>query len=217
MKEMEAAGLQIRLVACLVDGLILGIPSFLIISGEYYIHFQYFPNAICLALGIIYSVGFLSSAWQATPGMRLLKIFVVRAGDAGRLSGVRALARCFVYNAAFLLLLAVPSLNPKLPANYMGGEARRYEVLYEKDQLHLPMTPEDRQFLDKAYAEVGAARKSAPRDFVFTCAYMLLIVLTIGFTRQKTGLHDMVCRTRVLCSARSLPSPIASDVPPGMR
>jgi uncharacterized RDD family membrane protein YckC len=123
MQEMKIAGLQIRLVACVVDGIILGIPSLLIISGEYFIHFQYSPNAICLALGIVYSVGFLSSAWQATPGMRLLKIFVVRTGDAGRLSRTRALARYFVYNAAFLFLVAVPSLNPKLPANYMGGEA----------------------------------------------------------------------------------------------
>jgi len=206
IKEMKTAGFLPRLVACIVDGLILGVPSILILSGEYFIHFQYFPNAICVALGIVYSVGFLSSVWHATPGMRLVKIFVVRAGDAGKLSRTRALARYFVYNAAFLFLVAFPSLNPRLPANYVGAEARRYEVLYEKDQHNLPMEPEDRQFLDKAYAEVGVARKSASRDFEITCAYMLIIALTVGFTRQRTGLHDMLCGTRVLCGVRPAPS-----------
>ncbi|MGB7986327.1 MAG: RDD family protein [Terracidiphilus sp.] len=217
MPEKEPADFQTRLLARVVDGLILGVPSFIIISGEYYNHFQYFPNAICLALGIIYSVGFLSSAWQATPGMRLLKIFVVRAGDSRRLSRARALARYFIYNAAFLFFLAIPSLNPKLPANYVGDEAKRYEVLYAKDQNHLPMAPEDRKFLDKAYAEVGAARKSTPRDFLFACAYRLIIVLTVVFTKQKTGLHDMVCETRVLCGAPPSPSPVADAALPGMR
>lgn len=198
MQDMEPAGLQKRIIACLLDCFILGTPSFVIIGGEYYIHVPYFPKVICLALGIIYSVGFLSSAWQATPGMRLLNIFVVRAEDAGKLSHARGLARYLIYNAAFLFLMAIPSLNPRLPANLRGDEARRYEALYEQDQLRRPMKPEDRQFLDKAYAEVGSARKSAPREWMLTAMYTLIIALTIGLTKRKTGLHDMVCKTRVV-------------------
>jgi hypothetical protein len=41
-----------------------------------------------------------------------------------------------------------------------------------------------------------------------------MIALTIGFTKQKTGLHDMLCKTRVLCGAPLLPSAIVNGAPP---
>lgn len=195
----KTAGLELRVSANVVDCLILGFPCFLVINGEYYIRFQYFPNAVCIALGVLYSVGFLASAWQATPGMRLLGIYIVRAEDSGRLGYIRAVARYLVYNAVFLLFIAVPSLDPRLPVNFVGEKGERYAALYQKDQLHEPLAPKERQFLDKAYSRVGLGRSLALPSLFVACVYTLIAIVPIGFTKQNVGLHDILCRTRVLC------------------
>ena len=102
MQELEPASLGARLGASVTDFLFVGFPCCAIwFAGTIYVHLTFVWTLICVAIGIVYSVGFQASAWQATPGMRLAKIYIVRAEGAGRLSSARALARYFVYNVVF--------------------------------------------------------------------------------------------------------------------
>ena len=83
-----------RLFANLIDSLILLVPSAAIAQD-----FSDAKGAVLLplfALNMAYVVGFLSSSWQATPGKRLLNIYVIHA-DGSRLSPRDALERFLAF------------------------------------------------------------------------------------------------------------------------
>jgi uncharacterized RDD family membrane protein YckC len=59
------------------------------------------------ALSLVYSVGFLASSWQATLGMRLLRIRIARETDLGPVGVGRAAGRSVVVLGAYSALQLV--------------------------------------------------------------------------------------------------------------
>ena len=134
-----------RLFANLIDTLILLVPSGVLVSA-----FGDAKGPLLVALftlNIGYGVGFLSSNWQATPGKRLLGIYVIHADHSG-LTARDALERYLAY------------LLPSLP-------------LYTS-----------------FFSESTAAMMTVWLSF-----FWFLPILT---TPERTGLHDKICRTRVV-------------------
>ena len=83
-----------RLFANLIDTMILLVPSGVLASA-----FGDAKGPLLMALftlNIGYGVGFLSSNWQATPGKRLLGIYVIHA-DRSKLTSRDALERYLAY------------------------------------------------------------------------------------------------------------------------
>lgn len=134
-----------RLFANLIDTLILLVPSAALAStfGD-----AKGPLLIALfTLNIGYGVGFLSSSWQATPGKRLLGIYVIRA-DRSKLTPRDALERYLAYTL------------PSLP-------------------LYTSLLPEN----------------SAAIAVLWLSLFWFIPILT---TPERTGMHDKLCRTRVI-------------------
>ena len=75
--------------------------------------------------------------------------------------------------------------------------AERYEALYLKEQRGERMTPEEKRFLYPAYAAVGLARRALPIGVLANGVYMSFLAGMIGYSRRRTGLHDLMCGTRV--------------------
>jgi uncharacterized RDD family membrane protein YckC len=193
-----------------MDIAILAVPWFCIMSGTYLTPVLY-TREVCWALGIIYYVGFLSSRWQATPGMRLVRIYVAHADGSGRISAARAFARYLVFNALFLILILIPSLNPKLPINLSKANGQRYGAAEAKVSAGQPLTPEEQRLLAETREAMIAVRRSTMPNTLFEGIYMVIMAFMIGLTKHRTGLHDLVCSTRVMvgrpCSVGSTDSP----------
>ena len=141
-QPVRYAGFWIRLVAYVIDAVILIIISLVVgavIGGVLGVTAGHGRAAAGLAgglgsfagliVGILYYVLFWCSGWQATPGKRLLGLYVITASGE-KISGWRALGRYFAY-----ILSALP-----------------------------------------------------------LCIGFMLI----GWNKEKKGLHDMVCDTRVV-------------------
>jgi uncharacterized RDD family membrane protein YckC len=109
-------GFWIRVVAFLIDGLVLGLITSPLAPGAYtfdqtgpnYFELNYGATALSgifsTLLGIVYFVGFW--AWRGqTPGMMLFKLRVVRADDGGDVDIGRSLVRYLGLIVAFAAIL----------------------------------------------------------------------------------------------------------------
>jgi uncharacterized RDD family membrane protein YckC len=130
----QFAGFWIRAGAYLIDGIVLWIVSFVIgfiaglmVGGEETA--AVIGALLTLVIGIAYFTLFTASEWQATPGKRLLGIYVIQ-DDGGPIAAPRAFGRYWAYLVSWIILL------------------------------------------------IG--------------------FIMVAFTEQKTALHDMICRTRVV-------------------
>jgi uncharacterized RDD family membrane protein YckC len=59
-------------------------------------------------LAFVYAAGFLSSAWQATPFMRALGVFIATASDLGHVGLGRASGRAAIFQGAAVAAARVP-------------------------------------------------------------------------------------------------------------
>jgi uncharacterized RDD family membrane protein YckC len=110
------AGVFSRLVAYSVDLLLLGSLN-LIVSSVLGLDRTGNENVLALVVtagfvgvDILYFVGFWSSPWQATLGMRLLKLRVLGATTAGTLSVNDAVLRWLALTGAISIIAVVPGL-----------------------------------------------------------------------------------------------------------
>jgi uncharacterized RDD family membrane protein YckC len=67
-------------------------------------------NGVFIGVDFLYFVGLWTSGWQATVGMRLLKLRVLDANTAGTLPANEALLRWLALSGAFAILNLVPGL-----------------------------------------------------------------------------------------------------------
>lgn len=67
-----------------------------------------FFTATNALLGFLYAVAFLSSAWQATPGMRALGIYIARAADLNRVGLGRAAGRGAIFQGVSIVASRIP-------------------------------------------------------------------------------------------------------------
>lgn len=137
---MKYGGFWIRAVSWLIDGIIVSI-CFAIVHKLFDlslgVHFQLLKNGVAeqmesfytapevmfltiLSIGIswLYMAGFISSKWQATPGMKILSLKVVNYGGE-RVSFARATVRyiaSWVSGALFMLGYVMVAFTPRKQA-----------------------------------------------------------------------------------------------------
>lgn len=235
------AGFWVRLLAHFIDGIIISLPFWLLYEM---LGSALMKNSIAwlgTVVGIAYYAGFLASGWQATPGKRLLNIYVARAGDYGMLSLTHAIGRYMAFYGPYFLLSVYAmtmlqgitdlSAAEQEKVNVIANKKHRHEQLtqHEKDFYQyvalVPMadalpesdkqqladiheklmqeqelTPEENRFLEDALAQqvFSPQMKSMLVIQAVGFLYMLVLVGMVAFTRQKTGLHDVICKTRAL-------------------
>lgn len=189
---MVYAGMWRRIAAFSIDATILT----LLICGfyfsmQYFMHEDYLETAL-LVFGLticpLYSICFIASNMQATPGQRALHLKVVnRAGDS--LSVFNIVLRYLLFDGHRVLLsiyMVIPStvvvltfLNKYLHMD--AGEARIKMVL---DYAAIPNFQEDMMLMFSTFFAV----------YLLT----LLFTATIPFTREKKAIYDMVSGARVI-------------------
>ena len=169
MGNVQFAGFWRRVVALILDGLIWGVPVFLLkfmLVGKDM--GTPLGQLVSAAIGIVYSVYFLTSGWQATPGKRILSIYVISQQNGGRLDVPTAILRYGVLNAGSLLLVVLMVCLPDIFYVHPGADAGN------------TLSPAYRTLLG-----LGGI-------------YGVVIAVMVGLTNQKTGLHDLIAKTRVI-------------------
>lgn len=169
MGDVQFAGFWRRLGAFILDSLIYGIPLFLLktaLVGKDAI--TPLGQLVSAVVALIYTAYFLTSGWQATPGKRIMSIYVISQRDGGRINMATAFLRYLVLYGGNLLIEILAVCRP--------------------DSFALSSAAGVSTTLSPAYnALLG-----------LTCFYMFAIALMVGLMEQKTGLHDLVAKTRVI-------------------
>jgi uncharacterized RDD family membrane protein YckC len=171
---LEPAGFWRRWAACVIDELIFGfflMLPFIALLGPAWILQHIGPYfAFILLCYIAYYVLFLSSIYQATPGKWLMSVYIVSAEDQGRLSPARALGRFAVFTGPGIVMLFIfPFFAGQLLSGNSPEEARAI-------------------FASPIFRDIRRV----------SGLYVLLLAATIAFTREKTGIHDLICKTRAV-------------------
>jgi uncharacterized RDD family membrane protein YckC len=193
------AGMGARLVAYLLDGIIVSIvPTILmILVTDYGSLFQQIIDAsrtgvatrtnivmevtpqlilvtlITIAIQYIYFVGFWTSNGRATPGMRGLRMQVVDAATGGTLSLSAATKRFLVLGSPLALLTLVPALQS------VGGLAQFALSLF---LFFTAITNDRRQGLHDKWANSLVIRSVTSGDGATVVGCLLLVVIVVGFT-----------------------------------
>ena len=144
--HIEYGGGGMRFIAVVLDTLILLPINVLLISV-----FSSLPLmglVANIALQMTYYIGFLSGPWRATPGKRVMGLYVVSTQGLGALSKEQAALRFIAY--------------------------------------HIPTFPIYTSLIDGMSAEV------------MMMALFGVWFIPILMTEEKTGVHDLLCHTRVM-------------------
>lgn len=171
------AGFWVRGLAYTVDDIIYKVMAYVIAMALG--HGAAISYLVATGLTIIYYVGFLSSPWQATPGKRLLNIHVTTIRGE-RVSSLRACARWLVVTLPGLPSLFIITFNPGM------------EVLTQA------FLSKDFYAIQQAINEYASLIYLIEISGIIAFVCMFIWYLPIVFTRQKTGLHDIICKTRVV-------------------
>lgn len=205
----KPAGFWIRALAHLIDGVIIAVPlwTFIAVSGfSMFIINPSHPNyaqLIWLLLGITYYVMFLSSGWQATPGKRLVNVYVMQAEDGGRLTQKRAVERYLAYMGPVIViaLLMIVSPTAALPPGMTMDDQQRLVEIEKKVVARETLTPEDQEFFKNTgrnLSQHGSLSPTVALLNLLQTVYFIAIALSVGLTKYKTGIHDMMCKTRAV-------------------
>jgi uncharacterized RDD family membrane protein YckC len=245
---IKPAGFWIRALAHFIDLLIVGIPLFLLsffVTGMWIIvtdsPLKYGFQLAYLLVGISYPVFFLSSPWQATPGKRMVGVYIVQKETQGKISISLALGR-YICVGIFAILMSLVSLTHQASGTDMTAEQQSHMLEITKKRTGKEtVTMEDEKFMwqmqyppiikeltpeeQGKYSELRAKKVNGlgmtDDEFhtlehlkkksgfitnsmivtgisILNLIYMLIISLMIGLTVQKTGLHDIICKTRAL-------------------
>jgi uncharacterized RDD family membrane protein YckC len=149
----EYAGFWRRYFALILDSIILSIPLATLL---FYLTRSFLINnssaIILMDFGFIiiaafYNTVFLSSRWQATLGKRIMRVYVVRAENEGRLSFWRSLARYLVLNAAIIIcaIIGFYQLPSSALRTFSMGEQRRFIELEQRMMHQEPLSSDDQQ------------------------------------------------------------------------
>jgi uncharacterized RDD family membrane protein YckC len=181
------AGFWRRVSACILD-MIFYLPLY---AATY---FLFAPNRI-LSDGLFMVIALITYAWlfsspkQATPGMRLMNFYVCDT-RGNRLSFVRALFWGISGTVGWLIALAGILY---MMSNYDFDAIQAY--LKNPDSNPVPAGWEDPENIQK-YLRISFI--SLGVFFVFN----LIWSLSIGLSKEKSGFHNVICRTRFVMGKR---------------
>ena len=172
--EIKYAGFWIRFFAFIIDMIVLIIITlpltFLGLSEEVI-------DWTSMLISVLYFVIFTSSVYQATPGKQLLKIKIC-SDRFERITIARSFLRCVLPLAFFggtSALMAMFSID--VATSIAGKTAEGYDVSdYER----------------------GIATIQVTGLLIIHLLSLLIWYGMAGWTKQKTALHDKICKTRVI-------------------
>ena len=170
------AGFWRRLISMLIDTLIL-FPVLYVLLFVLPLVPNYAAKVVIGQLvWFLYFAGFESSSWRATPGRRIMSLYLVLE-TGGAVSFAKAAMRYIIFalpSVPYLVFTATPL----------------YQKLIELPlliQARAPITPEHLQALKLTqFTSYGAL-----------AGMILLTTLPIVFTKQKTAVHDLLMKTRM--------------------
>lgn len=194
------AGFWRRMAAHLVDFIIISIVVWLpiwLFSGQFTQQSQT-VQLITTLLGIAYYVGFLASKYQATPGKRVMGVYIVRAEDHMPLDHLRATLRYVVYMGPYLLLTLMQPSQTEILKDVPLDEQRRYEEIQDKMQKFEKITEEEASFMNSISKQHNVLSTPYGKVALLGLLYSLLQGLLVAFTKDKTGLHDLIVKTRAV-------------------
>lgn len=177
MTELQYAGFWRRAAALVVDGL-LATPIYIALG---FVFAGYGRDVVLTVLMLAAYTWFFASAWQGTPGMKLLKVKAV--DDAGsRLSHGRALLWCVANGAALAII--------------MGGMIY-LQVTYDFDAVTAKVQSGDmagaQELLGMSFVAFYGYTLAA---FAVFAVLAIIWALTIALGRQKAGLVNRLCGVR---------------------
>lgn len=184
------AGLWIRVAACCID-LALFTPPYLLLRAL-------LPDARLLAesvfaiLALLAYAAFFSSCWQGSPGMRVTGVYICTVSGK-RLRFSHALAWGLAGTAGWLVCFAgIMYLTARFDLDAIN------QFLLSRGFEHLPGGLDD----PAVTAMIGVPYQ----EYMFlllaalgiTLVLSFLWALSIALPQEKTGLHNVICRTRFL-------------------
>jgi|GEM_PF-5961603 len=129
-----------------------------------------------------YYAFFESSKWQATPGRRLMSVCLV--SEKGEPVSLALCALRYV----IWILPCVPYILFLMSPQYI-------KIVEAVVYMKLP-SPEARRFLNQSHLD--AVLQMRTTGLIGAGGMLLLTCLPMAFTKQKTALHDMLVKTRML-------------------
>lgn len=176
---IKYAGFWIRSQAIFVDSII-----YMVVTGVMGLLLGVGTNASLITGNIIlalYYIICLASPWQGTLGKYLCKIHIQTA-DGKPITALRATAR--------LIAFSLPSLPYTLVPLFYPGMDKLIQAFLSMDFYIINQVL--RENLTLLHTLFSASRVSVIASIIW--------FLPIIFTKQKTGIHDLICRTRVVYS-----------------
>ena len=167
---LSPAGFWRRLGAVVIDRVFIMIFWFAI---EVFMgNDMFFKTALYLLILFVYYVGLWASDWHATLGKRIFNVYIVDYNGDG-IQPLRAISRFFT-----VFIPYIPTLILLLAILYRGSESHAavLNIPYQKIVL---------QWLSIASA-------------LFYVILTFIWYVPIPFSKTKKGMHDRICRTRVV-------------------
>ena len=195
------AGFWRRMGAHLIDFIIISIVVWLplwLIAGQQFVERNQTIQLVTTLLGVAYYVGFLASKYPATPGKRVMGVYVVKAGDHMPLDHVRAALRYIVYMGPYLLLTLMQPSQTEMLKNIPLDEQRRYEEIQGKMHKFEKLSDEEMKFMDRISKQHNTLNTPHGKLALLALFYSLVQALLVAFTKDKTGLHDLIVKTRAV-------------------
>lgn len=171
--DQTFGGFWRRAGAALIDMIVLWPVSWLFVHSQVLPLSQIAGSVVVCALVFIYDIAFVTSGWQATPGKRLMKLYITTL-DNHKISIGRALGRLFAkaLPGSFILLVSISVAI----AGYEQFEA---------------VTKESPDLVKVTLLWLSIAM------IVVTFIWALIWYIPAAFTREHKAVHDMICKTRV--------------------
>lgn len=202
------AGFWRRMGAHMIDFIVLSIlvwlPLWLIVGQEAMQQgsiVQWVPTL----LGIAYYVGFIGSKYQATPGKRLMGVYIVRAGDHMPLDHARAALRYFIYMGPFLLLMAFQPTLAERMKDIPLDEQKQYLEIKKKMSNFEKITEEESAFMNRVSSKQTLVDTPYGQLALLAVLYMIVQACMVAFTKEKTGVHDLLAKTRAVRGRPGVP------------
>ena len=212
METIRPAGFWVRGAASLLDALIVGLPWGLLLWG---LDAMTMPKELFdalgwvgLVIGLCYSVGFLLGPWQATPGKRIMRIYVSHADHHTRISLLQSILRNLVLGAGNIVMMAFFISTPE---PYTPQQIERMEMVAQKQENNIPLT-EDEILFQESVADADTKIVAYGAKLLGICAlgsiYYLIISIMISTNRRKLGLHDRLAGSCVLRGTPAIPESV---------
>jgi uncharacterized RDD family membrane protein YckC len=171
------AGTAARVVAYLIDGLVLGLAVLVVVAVLAAIFpsdptsFSIAYTILTVAIELVYFVGLWASSYRATLGMRVLQLQIGNATDGRTLTPEQAVRRWIAMGFPLALLALIPAL-----ATASGALFLLWLVILT---FSIAMSPTKQGLHDRFAGSAIARPAGASNAVVIGCLLLLLVVFVL--------------------------------------